>query len=646
MHRTASILLSLSLVYAPALARTPVPMPAPPAAESLLVSASRRMTSDDPAQRRFALDELDRAVAMAPRDPRVMLMAGRAHLDAGEYTRARECFRRGSELTPDDPRPLVGLAEAARRDWLVVMDSTRFVEALEALRTAAERSPGVAEPWFRLAPLEYEHGDLRRAGLAAERAFALQPDDAQAELACAYLHFRAGRLALADSLFEDALPRLSPAFRKRLGDLSPLLSEEDVDRWSLMTPAERDTFAMRFWRANDPDPTTAVNEARLEFRSRVAHVLLLFSKGASVSWDMRAELYARYGAPAEVASVDSRDLTSSMGGMTHSQDGIGPRGIPAGVPTRSLRWSRPDLGITQLLTEPGIGTRFATRNDDPDARLGEVAMRRNDLLPAGGGRAVFSTLPPGATPLDVAGSVHRFPGERLTRLFAFVTAPGAPADTLDADCVVLDSDDRPVARASRRLGPSACDPTHVRTGEFGFDLPAGEYRVALAVSDGRGGRGTLRRAEHLESRDPGALEVSDVVVVCRPPAAAPTSGTVVLDPDPRALPPPGVPLSVYFEIRGLARDGDAPSHFEIRYTATPLSERRRPSWIQRTLGARERHFLNARSEDTFAGDVRRQFISLPLRDLPAGEYRLDVHVRDLGNGAEQTRSVRFEKTWS
>ena len=54
----------------------------------------------------------------------------------------------------------------------------------------------------------------------------------------------------------------------------------------------------RFWSVSDPDPTTRVNEAQLEYWARVARATLLFSDSWEPRWDARADLYVRYG-PAE-----------------------------------------------------------------------------------------------------------------------------------------------------------------------------------------------------------------------------------------------------------------------------------------------------------------------------------------------------------
>ena len=54
-------------------------------------------------------------------------------------------------------------------------------------------------------------------------------------------------------------------------------------------PPVRAEATRRFWSLSDPDPTTRVNEAKLEYWTRVARVLrLLFSDSWNPRWDARA----------------------------------------------------------------------------------------------------------------------------------------------------------------------------------------------------------------------------------------------------------------------------------------------------------------------------------------------------------------------
>jgi hypothetical protein len=88
---------------------------------------------------------------------------------------------------------------------------------------------------------------------------------------------------------------------------------------------------------------------------------------------------------------------------------------------------------------------------------------------------------------------------------------------------------------------------------------------------------------------------------------------------------------------------DGQSRFE--YDVSVRSAERDPRiWLQRLLAPRAPlpSVATTRS-DTQPGSLRRQFISVPVGDLPAGRYRLEITVRDLNAGTEAVAGTVFTK---
>jgi len=52
--------------------------------------------------------------------------------------------------------------------------------------------------------------------------------------------------------------------------------------------------------------------------------------------------------------------------------------------------------------------------------------------------------------------------------------------------------------------------------------------------------------------------------------------------------------------------------------------------------------IDVRSPEEGVGPTRRQYLSVPVRSLPPGRYRLEVTVKD--HGASARREVEFVKT--
>ena len=106
---------------------------------------------------------------------------------------------------------------------------------------------------------------------------------------------------------------------------------------------------------------------------------------------------------------------------------------------------------------------------------------------------------------------------------------------------------------------------------------------------------------------------------------------------------PGEPLVAYFEVYHLALGTEGQARFEYE-TAVRSAARDRRMWIQRWLSPRrEGESLGVTRQDVVLGTVRRQYLSVPVQDLPEGRYRLDVTVRDVLTGEERRRSAEFTK---
>jgi hypothetical protein len=216
-------------------------------------------------------------------------------------------------------------------------------------------------------------------------------------------------------------------------------------------------------------------------------------------------------------------------------------------------------------------------------------------------------------------------------------AVAPPGDSLTAQVVVVDSTGREVARAAHPLAPSACEAARYRVADFTQELPPGRYTVGISVRAGAR-RGSARVPVELLA--PGALlALSDVVVTCGTPVTLGSS--VRLDPNPLARVPAGAPLTAYFEIYHLTQDADGQSRFEYEYRVRS-ADRDPRIWLQRVLSPRPAASeLQVSRRETNAGALRRQFVSVPVNSLPAGNYQLEIVVRDLRTGGEARGSAPF-----
>ncbi len=583
--------------------------------------------------RRVAIADLERATDLAPRRVDLLLTLARAYWQAGFLKQSRYRYERALKLDPDDANARFGVAQAWRRDWLKYLERASLDRAVEHYAACGRADPGRVDAWLLLSALNVERGDLPAARAAADRALGADRARAEALLAGASLRWRQGEVAGADSLFRLAISRLRRSVRERLEDVAPLASERDTLAYRRLPASERAEFVRRFWREHDPDLASPENEAQLEYWARVAQAYFLFYDPARREWDQRGEIYVRYGPP---DSVQYNPIGTSLYGYS----GIGNN---TRFPLNVLVWSYPQLGMAVVMNDRMLSERYElplSMDRDMDPRPDPDSLQGLDVIATHGLRGVFPKLPPGAQPLEVASQLALFEGAAGGgRLFSGVSAAGSPGDSLLADFVVLDSTFHEVARVRKVLGPSACEPGELRAADFVTPLPPGEYLVGFSVRDGVR-RGATRDPLTLPVAD-GSLQMSDLVVTCGLPSAPEQS--VRLDPNPSGSVAAGEPLVAYFEVYHLARGADGRGRFE--YETTVRSARRdRRMWIQRWLSPRrEGESLGFTRQDAVLGTVRRQYLSVPVHELPAGRYRLDVTVRDVLTGDERRRSAEFTR---
>lgn len=610
--------------------------PAPPAgaaesratmARTLYTKAMKRVARGSANQRRIALGELEQAALLDPGVAEYALAAGRLCLQADMLHQARVWGERVLERDSShaDAHFLVG--SVWRKDWLVTADEVSLDRAVVHLSRSARRRTGRCESWLMVIPLLLERGEIEGARGGAELAWEADSSRADVWLARACTLQRSGDLDRAAALFEGALARLPERERARFLDLSPLLPPAAAAALEQMSPGRRADFVRKFWDDSDPDLVTPLNEARLEFLTRATHAFFLYYNPKAGAWDTRGDLYVRFGPPRWMDRNPAIALTYvNVSNWTW------------------MVWGYPELGmrIWMAATNP-LGTYnlpVAIGAPIPHPFPDSLA-RRADLMAVGGGRAVFPRIPPGTRPLAVRCALARFEGEAGRRLLANVECPGGPAESLWVEWAVFDSAYHERARAARSMAVSACAPAEARSGSFTADLPAGRYRVGVSVRDGAGRRGVLSAATEIRAPEP-ALGLSDVVVTCGQPQTSFVAGQPLrLELNPGARLSVSDQLTAYFEIYHLAADRNGWSRFQYVYTVRSAEKDPR-TWIQRTLAPRRLpQPIEASREEETPGSVRRQYVTVPIRSLPAGRYEIEIRVQDLSSGASATGKAEF-----
>lgn len=599
-------------------------------AESLYHRALARLQRRDIDSRRMALADLERSCLLAPDEPEYQISLARLYLQCGYLKAATRRFERVTSLQPDDPEARYGLGQVWRRDWLKYLEPRSLERAIEQFSWAARLEPVHTDAWLLLSSLLIERGDLKGARSAAEHALRAEPGRAEALLAVGGTRWRLGDVAGCDSAFAAAMPRLRRSLRERFEDIAPLASERDTMLLRRLDPAGQAEFVRKFWKDQDPDLASAANEARLEYWSRVAQAYFLFFDPKRREWDERGEVYVRYGPP-------TKAVYNPVGSVLSVR--MGSHGL---FPANLLVWGYPELGMTVTMQDRILSEYYqlpVSMNSDPDPRPDPDSLLARGVVATPNGRGVFAPRPPGVRELPARGQIARFATERGAWLFAGIEVAGEPGDTLWAEWVVLDSTRREITRGGRSLSPSACEPTSRRVADFATAVPPGDWLVGLTVNATGGRRGSLRFPARVEPRGEG-LALSDVVVTCGAPGAA---DRLRLEPNPAARVLDGTPVVAYFEVSGLAADSTGTSRLAFEYT---VRSARRDSrvWLQRAFAPRSAMPpVSALRETEQIGSLRRQYVSVPAHDLPAGAYTLEIRAEDRVTGESVVRRVPFTR---
>jgi tetratricopeptide (TPR) repeat protein len=608
-----------------------------PAGDSRSRAARGRPEPSAVEARRRARDSLAAAAERTPDRPEIWRDLAQACIATGQTARVRECLQRAASLAPDDPGAQLALARVWKSEWLASNEDSSLVLAIEHFLGAARLAPRDPEPRVALTGLALVKGNVDLAMRAARSAVLCAPDAADALLALGAAAYRAGALATADSAFRVALPRLPADTRRRFRDVS-LIAGPSPPAAATAT-GDADSVASAFWRLHDPDLTTPENEAELNFLARVAQALILFRDRDQVRWDMRAQLFVRYGIPGSIwqppttTRLDEREFTyRRLAQVYYAPDELA-------YPYSEQIWDYPELGMRVSLWDRSLTETYelpvafeheAGPRPDP-ARV----ANRPDLVLLGDGLGVYRALPPGVTPMTARARISRFPADVGALLVAHLDAPGGSADSLWGSWVVLDHDGHRVARGTGALSISACDPTARRVGDFSAEVPPGEYLVDLAVDDHHGRRGVVHLHAQVASPS-GRLALSDLVLLCGAQAPAMDAGAIRLEPDFEGHVTGSRSVTVYFEVDHLALRPDGTSRFAYTYTLRPVeggttAHRQAPPTFE------------AAREEENVGAHRRQFVSAPLRSLRPGTYDFEVELRDLTSGATARSTTRFVK---
>ncbi len=651
-----------------------------------MLSRTTALSLVDTPRRLLARRLLDRASEIDPANPRYLIELGRIRLKTPLLrVEAERLFRRAMSVA-EEHGDAAQLAEVAyelgqikerryltgRDRWMytttnVIFDpiaararlhyTREFLQSLaQPIENAAQIDRLEAEEYYRravtalptyapaitsLMGLLYDQRRYDEMRRIASPAVALDTAAARILMADGLAAYRLGLLAQADTQFNRALARFSPAERAELTDLGRIARKGDSVRIAGLNEADRERTEAAYWEAADPMLSTPENEARLEYMARVAFADLRFTDPDTrqIGWRTdRGLIIARYGEPPVVA-------TFAPTSDADARDAVG-RVITV--------WFYPRTEVEFVFTGPpamNVAIFAGNHRGFAEEQREEAPFLLDNVALA---------LAVDTVPVQVA----RFRGASAATNELMVAA-SVPLDRLYEGAEI----DRGMLETSVRLGPQAAlKVAHIDT--LSVSLPATRHPSRLWVDTVPKGANYRVRVEMRDEALVGAMgrSQSDFTTLTDPPTALTSSDLVFADRLPLStttvgrwtaigLKPRGSlvlaqrdTFAVYWENYGLSPDAEGRVKYEVRLVIT-LEDIERVGGVNRFFGGLSDMFGVSQEGDQQLGlrfernealgsrDRVPELVNIGLGTAPSGRYRLDLIVTDR-NTREVTRTTR------
>ena len=519
-------------------------------------------------------------------------------------------------------------------------------KAEEHLRIALSANPAHTTAALSLLGLLYDLERFEEMVLLARETLRHEPRSPRLLMALGLALHRTDRDAEARTVFDSAIALISPDERADMFGLEALLRREAAKSYASLGGGERATLDSTFWATADPLRLTAVNEARIEFLSRVAYADLRFSSAefGLRGWKTdRGDIHIRYGHPPVVATFAPSD---DLGHVT----------TVWWYPETKLRFVFHGPPAMNSATFSGEFRSYAenVRHNSPVLFDNLRARLRVDSVPVqvarfrGTGRgtevAIYADIPTGS----MLGGLDVAQGALETGLFVTDAYQRPISETRDSAVV------RPAGRD--RLTPRAW----VR------ELPPGRYAYRVEAREAASGRSARALADlELGAYPAGQLLLSDILVARRiasrsggATAGTETRSDLLIIPNASLTFAPDDTMHLYWEVYGASRDSSGTAHLEVSVAVNVTEVARAPGLGARVLGGLadavgmsekgdDRILLRYAFDRAIADESARipNHLAIQLDNAVPGTYLLHLTIKDLVSNrtATQARTITIPR---
>ena len=579
---------------------------------------------------------LEQARLRFPDDADVQVELGRTYFAQRFFPDAIGCLQRALEIDSKrcDARYLIGLYHY--RNWKRV---NRYTDDLDASRRHL-RDAWKCDPTNMEAARLYLYARYALADTSAREAdefLKRYPKEAPFHLYRGALAYDAGQYELSRVEFERGLALLPADDRAAYDDLTSVLPANSINTYREIGRDARDIFRRGYWLAEDPDPTTAVNERQLEhiYRVFVADMLFTNELTGRRGWDCdRGGALIKLGRPLSIDHGMGAGQDGHMETWTYERHGElrqflfvdeflnGDPRIPYDD----------DYALHNLLHDPEFTSMKSSVFMIPGVL--DVTVFRDDDMHA----SLYTAMRVDADTVEA----YALPGS--TNMYLLRGAYfdlGWNREGSDADTVW-----------TSQLPPRVDNGARVLEFVRRLRIPFGAYRVAWSMQDEHARMRALARGDADARRFAGdELVLSDVLLYDEPGSGHARAAGIVERGGQRMRPRVNraflsdEPLRSYVEVYGL-RLLDGACEYEVRYSIYPSKAEDPPVWREVVQAAGS--VLGFGDEDPVISQsfsrrstehTASEYIAIDIAVLQPGRYDMLVEVMDLNSGQTALRKT-------
>jgi len=636
---------------------------------------------------------LDKALTMNPRSVLGLVNYGKLKIHRNDYALAERFFKRALRIDPG--------AVGAYEGMMMLYEKERNPGVLNQLKMYMERgkiSPDSnVDLQLMLAEIMIKQGEFQKAVTSLRALHEKYPDNPRVNLVLADLYFELKAFDSLSFYYLKGIENLKDKdeLEKRYMDFYEIMSDQEIEEYKNLPLEKKGPYLAQFWKQNDINGATEVNERLIEHFHRVKYAKTFYRSPIPPFYDDRGRTYIKWGPP-------DKKFQQPMG--THV-------GSDLTRPTESWSYESIDRNLVFDFVEIGgiykevrdlsdaiVGGSNIMRADDPNLlKLAILYQERSTLSDyhyrvssnastdleaflndfqqlTGSKEAAKHDAPPSVSnfeftfeQMDIILSCAQFRGEEgKTRYELYYSVPaderffsndaGAEmAGILENKYVVRDSLANiveNVQEASEIKLPKGADLTNVRVNyQRNFVKEPGSYSFWIQVENKKANMGGISSLEpkpkDFKSND---LMVSDIQFSEKIEPSKETGVGVKnglkIAPYPFGEVFKDRPINIYYEIYNLRLDPSNETSFQIEQTIRPMKEEEGllEKGVKRLgdlFGEDDQDAVTTIYKRTGTAINDFEYITLDVSKVSNGKKTLAIRITDFVSGATAVVTKNF-----